>query len=36
MSMVHLGNHCGSRAVRLFKEMAAEFIPTLLRGLSAA
>jgi DNA-binding transcriptional LysR family regulator len=36
MSIVHLGNHYVSRAVRLFKEMAAELIPTLLPKLSAA
>jgi DNA-binding transcriptional LysR family regulator len=36
MSIVHLGNHYGSRAVRLFKEVAAELIPTLFPKLSAA
>jgi DNA-binding transcriptional LysR family regulator len=36
MSIVHLGNRYVSRAVRLFKDVAAEFIPTLVPKLSAA
>jgi DNA-binding transcriptional LysR family regulator len=36
MSVVQLGSHYVSRAVRLFKDMAAELIPTLVPKLSAA
>jgi hypothetical protein len=36
LSMVHLGSRQASRAVRLFKDLAAELIPTFLPKVAVA